>query len=414
MIAFIKVFWWAIETIALSVFNPFFWIVIILIVMQYRNKIAIEREIMGQEQEPMKELVLDSVFYGVIAAIIGSFLMIFLGITIENIGLQYVWPLAIVLMLVNPRYICFSYAGGIVSLFSLFFGFPNINVPALMSIVGVLHLMESLLIYIDGPRNTTPIFVRLKDGRVAGGFTMQKFWPIPFAALTIVTGTTITGQVISMPDWWPIIKPSGINLNNVIFLMMPAIAALGYGDLALSQFPEKKTRISSLRLFGFSVVLIALAVLGIYIKSFQYLAAVFAPAVHELLILIGQKEEKENPPLFVAPDKGVMILATAKGSPAREIGIKPGDVILKINDVTIEEPDDIIRVLNERPSVMWITVKDLNGNYINYEYKDPQGILGLGILIVPKATSMIYEINEEGIFIKKLKEIIKNIFKRNK
>lgn len=42
---------------------------------------------------------------------------------------------------------------------------------------------------------------------------------------------------------------------------------------------------------------------------------------------------------------------------------------------------------------MWITVKDLNGNYTNYEYKDPQGILGLGVLIVPKATSMIYEIN---------------------
>lgn len=63
---------------------------------------------------------------------------------------------------------------------------------------------------------------------------------------------------------------------------------------------------------------------------------------------------------------------------------------------------------------MWITVKDLNGNYTNYEYKDPQGILGLGVLIVPKATSMIYEINGEGIFIKKLKEIFKNIFKKNR
>ncbi|AEM79325.1 PDZ domain-containing protein [Thermoanaerobacter wiegelii] len=414
MIAFIQVFWMAIKTIALSIFNPFFWIVIILMIMQYRNKIAIEREIMGHEQEPMKELVLDSIFYGVIAAIIGSFFMIFLGITIENVGLQYVWPLAIVLMFVNPRYICFSYAGGIVSLSSLIFGFPSISVPALMSIVGILHLMESLLIYIDGPRNTTPIFVRLKDGRVAGGFTMQKFWPIPFAALTIATGITITGQGVNMPDWWPIIKPAGIDLNNAIFLIMPGIAALGYGDLALTQLPEKKTRISSIRLFFFSIVLIILAILGIYIKLFQYLAAIFAPVAHELLILIGQREERENLPLFVAPDTGVMILATAKGSPAREMGIKPGDVILKINDIPINEPDDIIRILNERPSVMWITVKDLNGNYTNYEYKDPQGILGLGVLIVPKATSMIYEINEGGIFIKKLKEIFKNIFKKNK
>ncbi|HHW57245.1 MAG TPA: PDZ domain-containing protein [Clostridia bacterium] len=414
MITFLQVFWTVIETIALSVFNPFFWVVIILVIMQYRNKIAIEREIMGQEQEPMKELVLDSVFYGVIAAIIGSLLMVFLGIIIENIGLQYVWPLAILLMLINPRYICFSYAGGIISLSSLFFGLPKISVPALMSIVGILHLMESLLIYIDGARNPTPIFVRLQDGRIAGGFTMQKFWPIPFAALTIATGMMVTGDVINMPDWWPIIKPEVIDLNNVIFLIMPAMAALGYGDLALTQPPEEKARISSRRLFFFSAVLILFAVLGIYIRIFQYFAAIFAPVGHELLIIIGQKEERENPPIFVAPEVGVMILATAKGSPARQMGIKPGDVILQINSIPIREPDDIIRILNVHPTVIWITVRDLDGNYTNYEYRDPQGILGLGILVVPKTSSMVYEINEDGMILRRLKEIFKNLFKKNR
>ncbi|MGB9809342.1 MAG: PDZ domain-containing protein, partial [Caldanaerobacter sp.] len=196
----LQVTWIVIETIALSVFSPFFWVVIILVIMQYRNKVAIEREIMGIEQEPIKELVLDSVFYGVIAATIGSLIMVFLGITIENIGLQYVWPLAILLMFISPRYICFSYSGGIVSLVSLIFGTPKISVPALMAIVGILHLMESLLIYIDGWRIPTPIFIKLKDGRIAGGFTMQKFWPIPFAALTVVSAANISGELIHMPE----------------------------------------------------------------------------------------------------------------------------------------------------------------------------------------------------------------------
>lgn len=407
-----QVAWIVIETIALSVFSPFFWIVIILVIMQYRNKIAIEREIMGIEQEPIKELVLDSVFYGVIAATIGSFIMVFLGITIENIGLQYVWPLAILLMFISPRYICFSYSGGIVSLISLIFGVTKISVPALMAIVGILHLMESLLIYIDGWRTPTPIFIRLKDGRIAGGFTMQKFWPIPFAALTVVTATNMTGELIHMPDWWPVLKPEGIDPATAVFLIIPAVAALGYGDLALSKLPEEKKKLSSKRLFLFSGTLILFAVLGIYEKVFQYIAALFAPIAHELLIIIGQREEREKSPIFVAPDTGLMVLTTAKGSPARQMGIRPGDVILSVNGVPVNEPEDIIRVIEDRPTILWITVKDLKGHYTSYEYRDPEGVYSLGVLVVPKTVGIVYDINEDGIILKKLKSIFRNIFKK--
>lgn len=411
MIAFIQILWMTIKAVALSIFDPFFWIVVALIAMQYRNKIDVERQMMGREQESLKELILDSVFYGFLAAIIGSVIIIFLGITIENIGFQYVWPLAVLLILINPRYICFSYAGGIISLMSLITGVPKVNVPGLMAIVGILHLMESMLIYIDGHRNSTPVFLELDDGRIAGGFSMQKYWPIPFAALMIVSGFT-GGHGVNMPDWWPIIKPMGVGINNIIFAITTGIAALGYGDIALTQLPEKKSKISAARLFLFSISLIMLSVGGIYSDIFKYAAAVFGPVAHELLIIKGQRDEKNNKPLFMAPENGIMVLSTVKGSPAEKIGLKPGDVILKINDVPVNCEEDVLRILMAYPSIMWITVRELNGNFVNYEYRDIHGISGLGILIVPKYSPTVYKISGTGIFAGKLKDIFNRFFKR--
>ena len=121
---FIQLLWMIIKDVSVSIFSPYLWIVIIFILIQYRKNIELEREMVGKERNSLKEQMLDSVFYGFAAGILGSIVIVFLGITIDNIGIEYVFPLAIFLMLINPRYICFSYAGGIVSVISLLTGFP--------------------------------------------------------------------------------------------------------------------------------------------------------------------------------------------------------------------------------------------------------------------------------------------------
>ncbi|MGB9678388.1 MAG: PDZ domain-containing protein [Thermoanaerobacteraceae bacterium] len=410
MIIFIQVIWETIKTVAMAIFNPLFWLVVVLIWLQYKNKVKLEREILGKEQETMKDLLLDSIVYGLFAAIIGSIIIVLLGITIENIGLEYVWPLAILLMLINPRYICFSYAGGLVSLFSLIFGFPHINVPALMAIVGILHLMESMLIFLDGHHNSTPVFVELNDGRIVGGFSMQKFWPIPFAVLIIVTGVTAS-QGFNMPDWWPIIKPTGIDTNNMILGITLGMAALGYGDIAITKTPKKKSLVSAKRLLIFSLILIGLSIAGIYSVIFQFLAAIFAPLAHETIILFGQRDERINAPLFVAPENGVMVLFIAKGSPAEKMGISPGDTILKINDFTIKDDNDIINILSKQPDFLSITVRELGGSYTNYEYRDSRGIKGIGVLIVPKSPQIVMKISDGSLIGDKIKKFFINLFK---
>lgn len=402
---YIKLVWLIVKSIALMILNPFMWLVVAFIFFQYKKNIEIERQMAGKEQTSLKDQVLDSTIYGFLTGILGSIIIVLFGITIDNIGIEYVFPLAIVLMLINPRYICFSYAGGIVSVISLITGFPKVNVAGLMAIVGILHLMESILIYIDGSVNSIPVFVRRKSGEIVGGYTMQKFWPIPFVALATTTAITSGTSSINMPNWWPLLGPAS-NIKDIVFMMTPVIAALGYGDIALTEMPQKRAKKSSKRLLAFSLILIVFSLLGSRFYIFKWIAAIFGPLAHEMLIIIGQKEERTRKPLFESQDNGLMVLSVMKNSPAEHIGLRPGDIILKINDIPINSEEDIKRLLYNSPTILFIIVKEPDGNYVKYEYRNCKGVKWLGVLVVPRYPANIYQIEEmeNGGLIKRLVE----------
>lgn len=398
----IQLIWMIIKAVSISIFSPLLWIVIIFILIQYRKNIELEKQILGKERNSLKEQILDSVFYGFAAGILGSIVMVFLGITIDNIGIEYVFPLAIFLMFINPRYICFSYAGGIVSIISLLTGFPSINVAGLMAVVGILHLMESMLIYIDGAVNSIPVFVQTDNGKIVGAYIMKKFWPIPFVALVTVSAAASGIDLFHMPEWWPLFRTDA-GLNSIIYSLYTIIAVLGYGDIALTEMPEKRAKVSSRRLFVFSVLLILLSVGGIKYILFRWAAAIFGPLAHEFLIIKGQRDEKEKRPMFEVPDNGIMVLSVLKNSPAEQMGIKPGDIIVKINDMSVNSEEDIARILSTEPTIVWIVVKESDGSYINYEYRNYKGVKEIGILIVPMYSDKVYRLNdmENGGLIKR-------------
>ena len=167
---------------------------------------------------------------------IGSLTVMLLGISITEAGLIYVWPLALILALIHPHLMCFSYAGGIVALFSLMTGLLRIDVAGLMGLVAVLHFVESLLIYFAGHINATPVFVKNERHGIVGGFSLQEFWPVPIMLLTVITGDFPSMDVVQMPDWWPLIRPPAHILQNTqaIYLMLHG-SSVGIRDIALTR-----------------------------------------------------------------------------------------------------------------------------------------------------------------------------------
>lgn len=329
--------------------------------------------------------VLKATALGWAGGVLGSILMILAGVSVNNIGISYLWFIALALFLVNPRYLCFSYAGGLLSISYLLTGFPRIEVPQLMGLVAILHLVESMLILASGHLGALPVYARQGD-KVVGGFNMQRFWPIPLVVMYVIPVASLNSfgsGVIPMPDWWPLIRSSLEGEGDVLYSMVPVVAALGYGDLALTDTPERKSRWSAERLAVYSLLLLVLSILASHWSWLAWLAALFGPLGHEYLILKGQHKEMVGKPLYYAPERGVMILDVYPGSPAAKMGLASGDVLFSINEEPVNTKWDIARLLSVAPP--YLSVDYLRGGRL-WRTQGRCPLDGqLGIIPVPEA-----------------------------
>jgi len=391
-------------------------VVLLLVFMQYRRMAGIEQRVFGVPLSDPLRNTLAALGAGFLGGLLATFLFVFLGISLMDAGIGYLWLLAIALMMVHPRFICFAYAGGILSVTHLLFGWPGLSVPAIMALVAVLHLVESLLILLHGPTGATPVYVRRPDGRVVGGFTMQKFWPMPFIALVafMIGQDMLADLTLPMPGWWPLIKPQEPPPPGMtyVYVLFPVVAALGYGDIAITRDPRTKARRTAGLLFGYSVVLMALALAGsagfgaaggpgratgfagIPAAVWQWLAALFSPLGHELVIYLGRREEEKGRPFYDAA-RGAVVLGVIPGTPAAEMGLRRGDVIVSINGFPVRSRQELQDVLTPWAVDVRVVVSSLHtGEERTVHY--PGKIPPFGVILAPEPTDPGFMALDDG------------------
>jgi len=365
------------NTLVYSFMNIFFWIVVLIVLIQYRRTLNIEKKLFGRALNNLWAETFTSVFYGILGGFFASFLLLFLGISFESIGITYLWPVAIVLFLIHPRFLCFAYAGGIIAVIALILRgllvlnpglgefrhlvqLSGIHIPSLLALVGVLHLTESLLIYFSGHRGVSPIYIKNTAGEIVGGYSLQRFWPLPLLGLwasVMAEDSQTLHSAINMPDWWPILGTAmspGAN-EMIIYFMLPIVAGLGYGDMAVSSKPEVKRIKTAQNLAVYSVVLSGAAVAAAFVPLVTLPAALLAPLGHELIIRKGNEEEFSKPPIFCGEDAaGLQIMAVFPGTAAEKAGLQRGDILLEINNTQISSAIDCAYILRHNK---YLTIK---------------------------------------------------------
>lgn len=405
------------EQFGILLSDEFFWIIVFILIMIYRKSAGMEARMLGSSY-PLHYKVLSSVLAGLAGGLSGSLYVILMGISIEDYtisgggslteAISYIWIIAILLSFINPRYLCFSYAGGLMALINLIFGFPSFNVPGLLALIGVLHLVESFLIWLDGYTYSVPLFLKHQNGRTVGGYVMNRIWPIPLVVLAVMFGNEGGGAslagITDMPSWWPFLKHSAAGgIRDLVYMPFVVPVVLGYGDMAVTKMPDKKCRSSAVRLAVYSLMLIALSVAASKLRIFAFAAAVFAPVAHEMLILYGVKEEEEGEPYFTNNETGVKVLYVHEDSIADSMKIKAGDVILKINGMALYSEKQLNEFLRSYPTFIWLDIKKTGGKVVTAEHSDYRtGIGCLGALFVPDDAEFYYEISKGSSFIKKI------------
>lgn len=382
---------------------PYIFILLMLAFILYiRNKktVIMQKMIIGEKMNSSLELTISQVVIGIFAGTLASLILSYLGIVFTNQAtLTLLFMISIVLMIFGSRFTCFSYSAGILSLISVIIkfieGFYHITIPQLdflkvdivmiISLVAILHIIEGLLVIIDGDRGTIPVFTN-KNNKIIGGFALKRYWTIPVALMFIMNNPNISyGAQVPIQTWWPIIKFNSYDLLKNVFIGFFAFyGMIGYNAITFTKTKKQKVISSGIGISIYGIVILLFAQLGRMNLAAEFIVAIFTPLAHEVMLKIQTYIEVNGKPKYVSSDDGLMVLEVAPSSPAFEMGIKSGDVLVEVNDKKIINEQDMLDALNNVSNFIWFKIKTVQGKLEQVDYNKMNRNKRLGIVFVPR------------------------------
>lgn len=408
---------YTLKSVAYALTEPYLvtFLVILAFILYRKNKktTIMQKMILGERINSPFELTISQIVIGIFAGTFASIIMSYLGVVFdENSSVDLIFLVSILFMFLNPRFICFAYSGAVLGIISIVlslatttFNVPNldvlkIDIVALMTMVAVLHFVEGILVIIDGGTGYIPVFTS-RDDKIIGGFALQRYWAFPIAIFFMLHNTSAIGASwqVPLPSWWPLVKSStSINiLRDAVVALVPFYGMVGYNSVTFTKNRKEKTLVSGTLIIIYSLALFGLAqlsVLNIYLKI---LVVIFAPAAHEAMIAFQRYLEMKGTPKYISSDEGIMVLDVAPNSPANEMGIKSGDLLVEVNNSKIENEERITEAIRECSNFIWFKVKKVTGSFEQVSYNKLNNDKRLGIVFVPRGVpkdSMVIKLDE--------------------
>ena len=393
------------RAVAYVLVEPYYVIVLLLLAFilyrKNRKTIIMQKMIIGQKVSTAFELTISEIVLGIFAGTVASLIMSYLGIFFsEDSAINLIFLISMIFTIFNPRFICFSYSGAALGMISLILAnmakllnmqqlnIINIDIPALMSMVAILHLVEGILVMIDGDRGHVPVFTN-RDDKIIGGFVLKRYWILPVAVMFILNNQSISNISQSgtpMPNWWPLLRTSiPLNvLNAAVMTLVCFYGVVGYNSVTFTKTRKEKKVISGLYIIIYSLLLFMLSRLAVMNTFLKIVVVIFAPVGHEAMIYIQKYFELKGKPRYISTEEGIMVLDVAKDSAANKMGIKSGDLLLQVNDKDINSEEDIVKSIGQMYGYISLKVKSDVGRLKTVNYRMLTSYEKLGIVFVPK------------------------------
>ncbi len=368
--------------------QPYYYIAILFIAFYYRRQVALERKLIHVKLHSWGRETWRTVWSGLVMGLVVSLAAVLLGISLSGTAVACIWIVSLVLMLFRVRYLCFAYSIGFLGIVQFVLSFipgtlqngpagtvagaiREMNIPALLVLAALLHLAEALLARWQGAGLASPLFLKGKRGKVVGGYQLQAFWPLPLFLLIP------PGAGIGDLPWHPLLG-GGLGLVS-----LPVI--IGFSEMTQGLLPGRKSTRTAGRLLLYSIVLLGLSLLAAWWSPLTVLASLAAVLLHEALGWYGALEERSLSPIFVHPAAGRKVLAVLPDSPAQELGILPGEILLKVNGVLLTDAAQLHEALRMNPAFCKLEVLNREGEskYLQRAIYDGDHHQ-LGIILVPE------------------------------
>ncbi|EOR25213.1 hypothetical protein A500_10760 [Clostridium sartagoforme AAU1] len=414
---------YTLRTVAYAIVEPMhiFMLIVLGVMFYLKNKkvTIMQKMTIGESINSPLELTLSQLSLGIIAGAIISLVLSSLGIIFnENSGIEIMFIISIFLLFVKKRFICFAYSGavlGAISIISEFLAnatktqsYINVNILALMTFVGIMHVVEGFLVMFDGSRGAIPVFSN-KENKIVGGFAYNRYWALPVAIFIALSGdiSSVATSAIETPNWWPLINKSEtlLILSTAIITAMPLYGVVGYNSVSFTNDKIKKPLYSGIGILIYGVILTLVAQVAQFGIIGQIVTIIFAPLGHEIMIKVQNKLEESGDYKYVTDDSGVSVLEVAPMSPAHEAGIRRGDKIIQVNDIKAISEVEIFKIVKDNIHEISLKIRKISGEIVDLKVIPKNKRLGL--LLVPKMVNVENALSVDNDNFKKVLEEMK-------
>ncbi len=211
-------------------------------------------------------------------------------------------------------------------------------------------LLEGLLLIFWGWRHSSPRLINSKRGRKVGAQEASHMWILPFLFLLPVGGH------VGRLDWWPL--SHGTHFGLVLFPL-----GVGVQQLITYSLPKKALQRSGQWIVLTSVI-IGLLVAGSYFYWTKplILTAALLGIVSRLGIVLFHHYLLDTKPFYYKDvTDGLRVVGIIPGTPASSMDVKIGEVIVNVNGHVVRSERDFYEGLHQNLAYCKIDVLDQDG-----------------------------------------------------
>lgn len=415
-------------------FPPLVFILLVLLVVFYfknKKRAAMQKMIVGGSVESAIELTLSQFVFGVFGGIIGSVILNLCGVVFnENCRIEILFFTSIILMVIKPSLVCFSYSASVLGLISIIlkvYGVIssdmnytnnfNLDILYIMIFVGVMHVVEGILVSLDGHRGAVPILIK-KENEILGGYSLKRYWILPLTIMIMANMSELYGgfksiSLSQIPSYWTFFKSQEqLDLLRAVFIsFLSFYAVFGYSSVTYTRTKREKAVSSGIHIsiYGALLILVAQAArIGLLGEIF---VVIFAPVAHEFMLNTQRNKEMKRKAKFISDENGLVILEIGNNSKLKDFNMSINSKIISVNNESLKSEKDIYSILKKNLSRAVIKIEDCNGviKDVNYVHDNSR----IGALVVPFNKNKSRKNNDSEITEKSFKDVLNNIKENN-
>ncbi|MDD9148083.1 MULTISPECIES: PDZ domain-containing protein [unclassified Sporolactobacillus] len=354
--------------IASFFYNPVFYLLVLGLFLFSIQRVKRERLSFHIKAYGMFNTVFASVAPSLIMGAFGSALLLLSGTALPA-GVIVLLSCAYLLIMLTTqlRFLSPAIAGGAAMIVA--YWLPNIRTPyplvngwiddirgvdffsfGIFLVTGL--LIECLLVYGWGARQTSPRLIDSRRGSKVGAHEASALWIVPLFFLVPSAGPV--GSI----GLWPFVSGSGHSFGFALFPL-----GVGIAQLITHTLPKRAVRTTG------HWLLVNFFVTGLFVGlSYLFhlpLLAVIGGALALIgrLALIGYHHylREKRPFYFIRPTKGIRVVGVIPNSLGDRMGIRLGEEILRVNDQDVVGEYDFYEALQQRAAYCKLEVIDRFG-----------------------------------------------------